>query len=59
MVFHRAKHKNYRIKIEINQVFIQQVKHTQFLGVIFDDKLDWSNFKKPRWMLLFTEQIKT
>ena len=43
MVFHRAKHKNYKISIEINQVVIEQVKHTTFSGVIFDDNLDWYN----------------
>ena len=43
MVFHRAKHKNYKINIEINNVVIEQVKHTKFVGVIFDDKLNWSN----------------
>ena len=43
MVFHRAKHKNYKINIEINKVVIEQVKHIQFLGVIFDDNLNWSN----------------
>ena len=40
IVFHRAKHKNYNINIEINKVVIEQVKHTTFLGVIFDDNLD-------------------
>ena len=29
IVFHRAKHKNYKIKIKINRVFIEQVKHTK------------------------------
>ena len=24
-------------------MFIEQVKHTKFFGVIFDDNLDWSN----------------
>ena len=43
MVFHSAKHKNYKINIEINKVVIEQVKHTTFLGVIFDDNLTWSN----------------
>ena len=43
MVFHRAKHKKYKIVIEINNVPIEQVRHTKFLGVIFDDNLDWSN----------------
>ena len=43
MVFNRAKHKNYKMNIEINKVVIEQVKHTQILGVIFDDNLDWSN----------------
>ena len=43
MVFHRAKHKNYKINIEINKVFIEQVKHTKFLGIVFDDNLNWSN----------------
>ena len=42
MVFHRAKHKKYKIVIEINNV-PTQVRHTKFLGVIFDDNLDWSN----------------
>ena len=35
MVFHRAKHKKY--KIEINRVFIEQVKHENIFGAIFDD----------------------
>ena len=43
MVFNRAKHKNYKINIEINKVVIEQAKHTKFLGVIFDDNLNWSN----------------
>ena len=42
MVFHRAKHKNYEDNIEINKMFLEQVKYTTFLGVIFDDNLDWS-----------------
>ena len=29
--------------IEINQVPIDQVRHTQFLGVVFDDYLNRSN----------------
>ena len=43
MVFHRAKHKNYKLNIEINKVVNEQVKHTKMLGIIFDDNLDWSN----------------
>ena len=43
MVFHRARHKKEKVHIEINQVPIEQVRHTQFLGVVFDDYLDWSN----------------
>ena len=43
MVFHRAKHKNYEVNIEINEMVIEQVKYIKFLGVIFDDNLDWSN----------------
>ena len=43
MVFHRAKHKKYNIVIEIKHIPIEQVRHTKFLGVIFDDNLDWSN----------------
>ena len=43
MVLHRARHKQYQIYIEINKVPIEQVTHTQFLGVIFDDRLEWSN----------------
>ena len=31
------------INIKINKVQIEQTKHTQFLGVIFDDNLCWSN----------------
>ena len=45
MVFHRAKHKKYKIVIEINNVPIEQVRPTKFLCVIFDDNLDWSNHK--------------
>ena len=29
--------------MEINNIPIEQVRHTKFLGVIFDDNLDWSN----------------
>ena len=43
MVVHRARHKKEKVHIEINQVPIEQVRHTQFLGVVFDDYLDWSN----------------
>ena len=43
MMFHRAKHKRYKIVIEINNIPIEQVRHTKSLGVIFDDNLDWSN----------------
>ena len=43
MVFHRARHKKEKVHIEINQVPIEQVRHTKFLGVVFDDYLDWSN----------------
>ena len=42
MVFHRAKHKNYKINIEINKVAIEQAKYTQFVGVIFEDNLNGS-----------------
>ena len=44
MVFHRARHKQYKIHIEINKLLIEQVKHTQFLGVIFDDRLSTSMY---------------
>ena len=43
MVFYRARHKKEKVHIEINQVPIEQVRHTQFLGVVFGDYLDWSN----------------
>ena len=43
MTFHRVRHKNHRINIKINKVHIEQVKHTKFVGVIFDDNLDGSN----------------
>ena len=43
MVFHRARHKKYKVHIEINQVPTEQVRHTQFLGVVFDHYLDCSN----------------
>ena len=43
MVFQRDKYKKYKIVIEINNAPIEQVRHTKFLGVIFDDNLDWSN----------------
>ena len=42
MVFHRARHKQYQIHIQIKKIPIEQAKHT-FLGVIFDDRLEWSN----------------
>ena len=41
MVFHRTRHK--KVHIELNQVPIEQDRHTQVLGVVFDDYLDWSN----------------
>ena len=36
MVFHRAKHKNYKINIDIDihRVFSDQVKHTKFLELL-------------------------
>ena len=43
MVFHRAKHKLNNISISLNSVPIEQVNHTNFLGVVIDNKLDWSN----------------
>ena len=43
MIFHRARHKKHLINIKINKVQIEQTKHTQFLGIIFDDNLYWSN----------------
>ena len=43
MIFHRARQKYYMINIKINKVQIEQTKHTQFFGVIFDDNLDCSN----------------
>ena len=43
MVFHRAKHKHMDVKLCINEVPIQQVDNTTFLGVIIDDNLNWSN----------------
>ena len=42
-VFLRAKHKNMDVKLCINNVQIQQVHNTKFLGVIIDDNLNWSN----------------
>ena len=42
MIFHGARQKH-MINIKINKVHIEQTKHTQFLGVVFDDNLDWSN----------------
>ena len=35
--------KKYKIVIEINNVPIEQVRHTKFFCVIFDDNMDWSN----------------
>ena len=43
MVYHRAKHKHMDVKLCINKVPIQQVDNTNFLGVIIDDNLNWSN----------------
>ena len=43
IVFHRARHKEYEINIEMNIMVIKQVKYTKFLGVKIDDNLDWSN----------------
>ena len=42
MIFHRARQKH-MINIKVNNVQIEQTKHTKFLGVIFDDNLYWSN----------------
>ena len=42
-MFYKAKHRKYKIIIEINNVPIEQVRNTKFLAVIFDDNLDWSN----------------
>ena len=44
MVFHRAKHINLDIKLCVNNVPIQQVYNTKFLGVIIDNDLNWSNY---------------
>ena len=41
MVFHRAKYKNIDVKLCINEVPIQQVDNTKFLGVIIDDNLTY------------------
>ena len=43
MVVHRAKRKLNNISISLNCVPIEQVNHTKFLGVVIDNKLDWSN----------------
>jgi len=43
MVFHRGKRKLNKINIKIDNSIIEQVVHTKFLGVIIDQKLDWSN----------------
>ena len=43
MIFHRARQKYHMINIKINKAHIEQTKHTQFLGIILDDNLDWSN----------------
>ena len=43
MVFHRTQHKQYNIHIESDKGPIEQVKHTKILGVIFYDRLEWSN----------------
>ena len=42
-MFHRAKHKNIDIKLCLNNVTIQQVDNTQYLGVIIYDDLNWLN----------------
>lgn len=43
MVFHRAKRKTFDINIKINDCVIEQVIYTKFLGVIIDNRLDWTN----------------
>ena len=40
MVFHTANHKCF---IKLNSIPIQKVIHTTFVGVIIDNKLNWSN----------------
>ena len=42
MILHRVRQKH-MMNIKINKAQIEQTKHTQFLGVIFYDNLDWSN----------------
>ena len=43
MVFHGAKRKPINIKIKVDNSVIEQVEHSQFLGIIIDQGLDWSN----------------
>ena len=43
MVFHRVNHKLNNISISLNSIPIEQVNYTKFLGVVIDNKLDWSN----------------
>ena len=43
LVLYRAKHKRNNISISLNSVPLEQVNHTNFLGVVIDNKLDWSN----------------
>ena len=38
MIFHRARHKKHKI----NKLHTEQVKHTLFGGVIFDENFNWS-----------------
>ena len=43
MVFHRARRKLYHEDIILNNNILQQIHCTQFLGIIFYDKLKWAN----------------
>ena len=42
MVFDRGKEKNEQYSLLLNKILIGRGKHTQFLGVIIDEKLIWT-----------------
>ena len=42
IVFHRARIKSRTEKISIRKNAIDEVKSTKFLGIIIDDKLNWT-----------------
>ena len=43
MVFDRGKEKTDQYSLFLNNILIDRVKYTKFLGVIIDEKLNWTH----------------